>query len=301
MIQTILITGASGLVGRHLSGKLTKKGYQIKSLTTNKQKANGKDVFFWDPEKKFIDEEAIRQVDYIIHLAGANIGESAWTPERKRIILGSRTESAALLFQAVMKTGTELKAFISSSATGYYGAITTSEMMDEASAPAGDFLGSVCVAWEEAADLFASKAIRTIKIRTGVVLAKNAPAVNKMLLPVKFGIGSPLGTGNQYMPWIHIDDLCEIYLKAIEDESMNGAYNAVAPEQVNNKTMMQKLAKKMKRPFFFPAVPAFALKLLLGEMSLLVLEGSKVFPKRLTEMNYQFKFPDIDTALEDIL
>lgn len=301
MKQTILITGASGLIGKHLLNKLERKGYQIKTLSTNKLSANGRDIFYWDPGRAIFDEESIRDVDYIIHLAGANIGESTWTAERKRIILESRTQTAALLFQSVMKTGRTLKAFISASATGYYGAITSSEMMDEASAPAGDFLGKVCVAWEEAADLFANQGIRTIKIRTGVVLAKNAPAVNKMLLPVKLGIGSPLGTGNQFMPWIHIEDLCAIYLKAIEDINMEGAYNAVAPEQVNNKTMMKKLAGKMKRPFFFPAVPAFALKLLLGEMSSLVLEGNRVFPKRLTESGFLFQYPEIDSAIEDIL
>lgn len=301
MKQTILITGASGLVGRHLVRKLKLNHFEIKTLTTNRERANGKDTFFWNPEQQIIDNQSVEDVDFIIHLAGANIGESRWTEERKKTILESRTISAALLLKAVEEKGTQLKAFISSSATGYYGAITTSEVMNEDSKPAGDFLGSVCVAWEQAADLFTVKDIRTVKIRTGVVLAKNAPALNKMLLLVKFGIGSPLGSGKQYMPWIHIDDLCEIYLKAVLNENMQGPYNAVAPHQTDNKTMMKTLAKQLKRPFFFPAVPAFVLKFLLGEMSSLVLEGSMVSPLRLIESGFRFKYPDIDEALKEIL
>lgn len=293
MSKTILITGGSGLIGRHLQEKLAEKGYVIRTLTTQRINSNVDDQFYWNPETGEINRKAFESVDYIIHLAGASIGTHRWTDQRKQLILDSRIKSTELLFYKIRQYNIPLKAFITASATGYYGSVTSTEIFDEASPVAHDFLGNVCREWEMAADLFSEAKIRTVKIRTGVVLSNNAPALKKMLMPIKLGIGSPLGNGKQYMPWIHIDDLCNIYLRAIEDESFSGAYNAVAPQHITNREMMKKLAKAYHKPFWFPPVPAFLLRILLGEMAVIILKGSRVEPKRLIEAGFQFQHTDI--------
>ncbi len=291
--QTILITGASGFIGRHLQQKLTEKGYAVRTLTTQIMNSNVEDCFYWNPDTAEINKKAFESVDYIIHLAGASIGSKRWTKRRKQLITDSRVKSTELLFEKIKLFKIPLKGFISASATGYYGSVTSDEIFDEDSPVAHDFLGKVCYDWEQAADRFTTAGIRTVKIRTGVVLSKDAPALRKMLLPIKLGIGGPIGSGKQYMPWIHIDDLCEIYIKAIEDESFSGAYNAVAPQHITNRELMKTLAKAYKKPFWFPPVPGFILKILLGEMAVIILKGSRVEAKRLIEADFQFSFTDI--------
>jgi hypothetical protein len=291
--QTVLITGASGYIGRHLKEKLTARGYRVRTLTTNLLHSNVEDCFYWNPGNDDLNRKALESVDYIIHLAGASIGTHRWTRKRKQQILDSRIHSTKLLFDKVHLYNVPLKAFISASATGYYGSITSDTIFNEDSPAATDFLGNVCAQWEKAANQFQEIGIRTVKIRTGVVLSKDAPALQKMLLPIKLGIGSPLGNGRQYMPWIHIDDLCEVYLKAIQDKTFTGAFNAVAPQHITNKELMKILAKVHKRPYWFPQVPAFILKIMLGEMAYLLLKGSRVEPKRLLATGFQFKIPEI--------
>ena len=297
-IQTVLITGASGYIGRHLKEKLLTKGYRVRTLTTNLLHSNVEDCFYWNPETEDINRKALESVDYIIHLAGAGIGSGRWTKKRKQLIFDSRVNSAKLLFDRIHLYKVPLKAFVSASATGYYGSVTSDAIFDEDSPVATDFLGSVCKAWEAAADKFQELGIRTVKIRTGVVLSKDAPALQKMLLPVKLGIGSPLGTGKQYMPWIYIDDLCEIYLQAIQDKTFIGAYNAVAPQHITNKELMKALAKAYKRPFWFPHVPGFIMQILFGKMADLLLKGSRVVAKRLIQKEFVFNIPTIADALK---
>jgi uncharacterized protein len=296
--QTVLITGASGFIGRHLKDKLTTKGFRVRTLTTNLLHSNVEDCFYWNPDIDDLNRKAIESVDYIIHLAGASIGTHRWTKKRKQLILNSRVNSTKLLFDKIQLYKIPLKAFISASATGYYGSITSDAIFNEDSPAAIDYLGSVCAQWEAAADMFQESGIRTVKIRTGVVLSEDAPALQKMLLPVKLGIGSPLGTGRQYMPWIHIDDLCEIYLKAIQDKTFTGAYNAVAPEHITNKELMKILAKVYKRPFWFPQIPGFILKIMLGEMAYLLLRGSRVEAKRLIQKQFIYSVPTIAEAIK---
>lgn len=298
MIKTVLITGASGFIGRHLQKKLTENGYAIRTLTTQKINSNVEDLFYWHPETGEVNKKAFESVDYIIHLAGASIGTNRWTKKRKQLILDSRVKSTELLFNKIRLLKIPLKAFISASATGYYGSVTSDEIFDENSPAADDFLGNVCREWERAADRFMNAGIRTVKIRTGVVLSKDAPALKKMLFPVKLGFGSPLATGRQYMPWIHIDDLCDIYLKAIEDESFSGAYNAVAPQHITNREMMRTLAKMLHKPFWLPPVPAFILKFLFGEMAYLLLKGSRVDAKKLIQKEFSYSVPTIADALK---
>ncbi|MDD4490572.1 MAG: TIGR01777 family oxidoreductase [Paludibacter sp.] len=295
--KTVLITGSSGYISGHLQQKLKAKGYKVRTLTTNMLNSNVEDCFYWNPETEDINRKAFDSVDYIIHLAGTNIGSGRWTKKRKQLIINSRVNSARFLFNKVQLYKVPLKAFISASATGYYGTVTSDTIFDEEAPAAHDFLGNVCQQWENEADRFKELGIRSVKIRTGIVLSNDSPTLKKMLLPIKLCIGSPLGSGKQYMPWIHIDDLCEIYLKAIEDKTFTGAYNAVAPQHITNKELMKTLSKKLKKPFWLPSTPAFVLRILFGEKALLLLKGSRVKPKKLMEAGFEYRFPEVRQIL----
>ncbi len=299
-MATVLLTG-TGLIAAHLAEKLTKKGYCVTFLSRSTDPSSSYKIYTWDIKKQSIDAEAIATADYIIHLAGSNIGEKRWTEERKKIIIDSRVDSASLLFSEVKKQKKDVKAFITASGIGYYGAVTKDKIFSENDIPAADFLGQTCKKWEESATAFEELTIRTVKIRTGVVLAKKDSALDKMLTPIKMGIGSAIGSGKQYMPWIHIDDICNIYIKAIEDNNMHGAYNSAAMDQKNNEEFMHTIAKVLHKPFWFPKVPSFAMRFLFGEMADIVLKGSRVSNKKLLQSGFQFQFNDLDKALEDLL
>ncbi|MEA3460906.1 MAG: TIGR01777 family oxidoreductase [Bacteroidota bacterium] len=295
----VLITGGSGLIGQTLRIKLEEKGYEVILLSRNKKIQDTASIA-WDIDRNEIDREALNSCDYIIHLAGANIGAKRWTRKRKQEILDSRIKSAELIFHNIDLQNKKLKAFVSASAIGYYGAITSEHIYNEVDPPAGDFLGQTCEKWELAADRFAEIDIRTVKIRTGIVLSKKGGALSKLQIPVRLGLGAPTGPGNQYMPWIHMDDLCSIYIHALESEDIDGAYNAVAPEQITNKEFTRNVAKALKKPFWTPNIPAFAMKLLFGEMAAMLLTGSRVASDKIRKTGFTFKFPDIDSALEDL-
>jgi len=297
----VLISGGSGLVGKSLCEKLYSKGYDV-AILSRKPNANGKfKTYYWDILNKQIDPEAIASSDYIIHLAGANIAEKRWTTSRKKLILDSRVESTNLLFEEVKKQNKRLKAFISASAVGYYGAVTSDKIFTEEDKAANDFLGQTCQKWEKAARQFENLNIRTTILRTGLVLTKKGGALSKMLIPVKLGVASAIGSGKQHIPWIHIDDLCEIYIKAIDDEQMAGAYNAVTPDFQTNLSFTKALAKTLNKPYFFPNVPTLLLKFILGDMSKLLLKGSRVSADKLNKHRFTFEFPKLDSALNDLL
>jgi len=299
-METILITG-KGLIANYLADQLHKMGYNISFLSRSKKNNSPFQTYTWNIDQNQIDEEAIATADYIIHLAGANISGARWTAKRKQIIINSRVKSASLIFNEVNRQSKKIKAFISSSAVGYYGAITSDNIFTEEDPPSKDFLGETCRLWEQAADDFAVSGTRTVKIRTGVVLTKQGGALEKMMGPVKMGIGSALGTGKQYLPWIHIDDLCSIFIKAIEDSNMKGAYNAVTPDFKTNKEFTQILAKVLRQPFWFPNIPGFMMKLMFGEMAAILLEGSRVSAGKIKGTGFKFKFTDLKTALTDLL
>jgi hypothetical protein len=300
-MQTILITGGTGVIGRELNDKLRSKGYRVAILSRTTRKSADIPHYYWDIRKKTIEKEAIETADYIIHLAGANIGDKRWSKQRSKLIIDSRVESANLLFDKISTARKKPKAFISASAIGYYGTTTSDKIFSETDPPANDFLGETCKLWEQAADNFERMGIRTVKIRTGIVLSKQGGVLTKMLIPTKLGIGSAIGSGRQYMPWIHIDDLCGIYIKAIEDTRMNGAYNAVAPDQPTNKDFIQTLAHILKKPFWAPAVPSLAINIIFGRMSSLLLEGSRVSSDKIIASGYNFLFPSLESALTDLL
>ncbi len=300
MMKTILITGGTGLIGRYLCEKLRERGYSVMVLSRKSNKHTGFKTYAWDFEKQEFEKEAIELADCIIHLAGANIGEKRWTEKRRKLIMDSRVNSSQLIFDKT-KEFNNVKVFISASAIGYYGTITSDKIFSESDKPSNDFLGNVCQKWEQSADKFEELGIRVVKIRTGVVLTKHEGALSKMTSLVKVGLGSAIGSGKQYIPWIHIDDLCDIYIKAIEDVQMKGSYNAVAPDHKTNRDFNAEIASILKKPFWAPNIPGIILKLIFGKMSAILLNGSRVSCEKIIKTGYRYKFATLKNALTDLL
>lgn len=300
-MATVLITGGNGLIGRNLSKKLLERGYEVSVLSRSSKPARGCKVFLWDPEHQQLEDEAIDTADYIIHLAGENIGSKRWTAKRKKEIIDSRVLTAKLLYDKVIERKRSIQAYISASATGYYGMVTADKVFIETDLPSDDFTGTTCRQWEEVASGFQKADIRTVIIRTAVVLDKQNEALSKMIFQIKAGVGAAVGSGRQYLPWIHISDLCSIYIKALEDNNMSGVYNAVAPEQITNKEFMKKLSMVLHKPFWLPNIPAFFLKIIFGEMSGLLLEGSRISSEKIQAAGFEFVYPGLENALKNIL
>jgi len=299
-MSKILITGTSGLIGSELSKFLAGNGHKIIRLSRTNKEGEFKS-FQWNIETGYLEQGALENVDHIIHLAGAGIANKRWTPIRKKEIIDSRVKSTELLYNSISKLDHKPKTFISASAIGYYGAITSEKIFLEDDSPGDDFVAQVCKKWEDAANQFSEIGIRTIKLRLGVVLSPNGGALKKMMLPTNFGLGSTLGSGKQYFPWIHITDLINIIEKCIIDSEMNGIYNLVSPTHVNYNRFAKTLAKVMKKPYFMPNVPSFLLKLIFGEMSQIILEVSRISPQKIIESGYAFNFTKLEDALEDLL
>ncbi len=301
MMETVLITGGNGLIGRHLSARLLEKGYSVSVLGRSGGSQENLQYYKWDPAKNEIDEKAVLRADYVVHLAGANLGDRRWSEDRKKELIDSRIKTSELIFAKMRASGTNLKAFITASGIGYYGMITSERIFTETDPCSADFIGELACRWEAAADRFSKEGIRTVKIRTGVVLSAEGGALARMKAVAKSGLASGMGSGKQYLPWIHIDDLCNIYIKAICDNSMHGAYNAVAPEHVRNIDFMRTLARVLKRPFLAPNIPSILFRVIFGEMSAIMLEGSRVSSEKIRREGFSFKFPNLETALNDLL
>ena len=299
MKEVVLITGASGMVARELSKNIETE-YTVRFLTRKKRKSN---EYEWDINNGTIDESAFENIDHIIHLAGTNISEKRWTEERKKEIISSRVDSAKLILDTLKKKNIKLKSFISASAIGIYGAQTSQKIYSEEDEKANDFLGKVVILWEQAADEFMREnaAERVVKIRTSIVLSEKEGALKKMAVPINFWIGSPLGSGQQYMPWIHLKDMSGIYEFALKNPHIKGAYNSASPQQTTNENFTRKIAEVLHKPLFMPNVPAFILKLIFGELSVALLEGSRVNSQKIQDEGFQFRFPDLKNALEDLL
>jgi uncharacterized protein (TIGR01777 family) len=250
-----------------------------------------------------IEQEALEGLYGIIHLAGAGIAEKKWTRQRKKEIMDSRVKSAALIYSKLegMDEKSKPEVFISASAVGFYGYDTGSLLVNESSPPGDDFLATVCKEWEQAAGIFENLDIRVVKYRIGFVISESGGALPVMMRPVKFGLGAGLGRGDQYMSWIHIDDLARMFLLALDKSEIEGNYNAVGPAPVTNKTMMKSIAKTIRKPFFLPNVPSFALKMVMGEMASMVTGGNKVSSEKMESKGFEFHFKDLDKALENLL
>lgn len=288
----ILITGGTGLVGKRLTKMLVKNNHEVLVLSRKPKKHN---EFRWNLSENYIDEKALENTEYIIHLAGAGIADKRWTEERKKVIIESRVKTANLLFNKIIEHKINLKGFISASGIGYYGAITNNRVYKETDEPGNDYIANVCKQWENAAQQFSNNNIPIAILRTGIVLSKEGGALEKMKTPII----SPLGSGKQYIPWIHIEDLCQMYLNAVED-NLTGIFNAVAPESHTSKTFAKTLAKSLKRPYIAIGVPSFLLKLMFGNLSVILLEGSKISAKKIEKKGFSFRFRTLKKALNNL-
>lgn len=304
--MNVLITGGSGLVGTRLTEILLERGFTVSHLTrkVEKKTIGGKPVktYLWDIKKEVIDEKAFLEADYLVHLAGAGIADENWSDERKNEIIDSRTKSINLIVSTLKTLPHRIISFASASGIGYYGADTGDEHISEQHTPGSDFVADCCIQWEAAADEIQALGIRTVKLRTGIVLSEKGGALPKLTQPVRWGVGAALGTGKQWQSWIHLDDLCEMYIKSLTDKQMTGAYNAVAPNPVTNYDLTKISAQVLSRPFWMPNVPEFTLKMVFGEMASIVLGGNYVLNQRIKqETDFDYKFVEVKGALEDLL
>lgn len=298
--KKILITGASGLVGSRLTEILMERGHTVTHLSRHPKEGPVK-TYVWNIDEEFIEPGALTDVDAIIHLAGAGLADKPWTNARKQEILESRIHPTQLLYKTLASGKHRVKTFISASAVGYYGADRKDEVVTEEALPGNDFLATVVVQWEHAADAMQSLNIRVVKVRTGIVLSEKGGVLKEIMAPVKFFIGAPLGSGKQYVSWIHLDDLCRLYQYAVEDPAMHGPYNAAAPAPVTNRQLTQTIAHALHKPLLFPAVPSFALKLFLGEMADIVLGGCWMSPEKIQQAGFTFRFTKIEDAVNDLI
>jgi uncharacterized protein (TIGR01777 family) len=295
----ILISGASGLVGTHLIPTLTAKGHEVFKLVRKPPKSA--DEIQWDAEKGFTDEEKakLEAFDAVIHLAGENIAGESWSQEQKKRLRDSRIVGTRILVEALKSLKKKPKIFIAASAEGFYGRSTGDTILTEDSPKGEGFMADLCADWE-AESSKAEDFARVVMLRIGVVLTKDGGAVEKMLTPFKFGVGGVLGSGKQWFPWIAIDDIIGVIHFALENE-ISGAINTVSPNPVTNYEFTKTFGKVLNRPTIFP-VPEFAIKMMFGEMGEnLLLKGCRVVPKRLQELGYEFKFPNLEDAFRHIL
>ncbi|HXB94291.1 MAG TPA: TIGR01777 family oxidoreductase [Puia sp.] len=309
-MSTILITGGTGVIGVALTGVLTAKGHRVILLSRQSHVAataavGMPAVFRWDPSAGTIDPEAIRQADIIIHLAGAGIADKRWTAKRKRVIEESRTQTAALLVKALREIPNGVRTVISASGIGWYGAdamIPNPRPFEETDPADAEFLGETCRRWEEAIAPVTASGKRLVIFRIGPVLTPKGGALKAFLRPVKLGMAAILGSGRQVLSWIHIDDICRLVLYAAENEEYNGIYNAVAPQPVDNRTLMTSLARRLKGRYFVPVyIPSFLLKIALGGLSIEVLKSTTVSAGKVRAAGFQFLYPSLDGALDQLI
>lgn len=305
-MSTVLITGGTGLIGRALTKELINKGYAVIILTRDKRRhkaARNISYAEWDVEKQTIDKEAVAKADFVIHLAGANVAEGRWTEKRKTEIVNSRVQSGALMVKAIKETPNAIKAVISASAIGWYGPdpqVPNPKPFVESDSAASNFLGTTCRQWEASIQPVLETGKRLVILRTGIVLSNDGGAYIEFKKPLKFGLASVLGNGKQVISWIHITDLVRLYMEAIENNQLNGVYNAVAPNPVNNKALVSEMARQRKKFYIKVPVPAVVLKTMLGEMSVEVLKSTTVSSHKIESAGFQFMFSNIGTAIHNL-
>lgn len=305
MKSKILITGGTGLIGTRLTELLLEKNYEVSYLSRYRQTKTSLTnhyspitTYLWRLEDQYLENDAISNTDYIIHLAGANVVERRWTKNWKIMILASRVISGFLLLEKLKTVPHHVKAVISASAVGIYGCDTGQQLIKEDAPHGNDFLANVTKCWEIPINDINTLNIRTVKLRIGVVLSNKGGALKKMSQPIKYFAGAAIGSGEQYISWIHIDDLCNMFIKAIEDKNISGAYNAVAPFPVTNAQMTKAIAKKMHKPLLLPNIPKFVLKIIFGEMNGILVGGSKVSSSKIQQQGFQFQYSKLEEALE---
>ena len=304
-MQTILVTGGTGLVGKALVQLLVQKNYQVIILTRNIKNTNTQpniSYALWDVNAGSIDVSAVCKADAIIHLAGAGVMDKKWTDEYKKEIETSRTKSAALIIDTLKNNVHNVKTLVSASAIGWYGEDTKpNHFFVETDVADKSFLGDVCQLWEQSVEAAKPIGIRVCKLRIGIVLSKNGGAYKEFRSPLKFGVAAILGAGMQMVSWVHIDDLCKQFLYALENEQLQGSYNAVAPVPVNNKILTLAIAKAVKSSFFIPIhVPTFILKIMMGQRSIEILKSATVSCDKIKLTGFTFIYPSINAAIDAI-
>lgn len=296
----VLITGGTGLIGQKITELLQAQGMSVAVLSRRPDFVRKIPAYHWDPDAQTIDASCLEDTIAIIHLAGAGVADKRWTDSRKAEILHSRTRSTALLHKLLRDHPNEVNTVVCASAIGYYGNDGL-EMKTEESAPGKDFLAQVTVAWENALDAFNDLDLRLVKIRIGIVLTMEGGALAKLAVPIQWWVGAPLGSGKQYMSWIHIHDLCGIFIYALKNDSLSGSFNGVGPNPVTNEELTREVARVLNKPLLLPNVPSFVLKGLLGEMASMVLGGTRVSSRKIEDAGYTFLYPDVSSALIDLL
>lgn len=298
MGKIILLAGGSGLIGTRLAGILREQQYSVRLLTRSPA---GPNEFKWNPLAGEIDEAALQNVDYVVNLAGAGIADKRWTAARKREIVESRVQAAEVLARAFARMPEKPKAYISASAIGYYGN-SGEQIMTERDAPVDhSFMVECCRQWESAADMVNAMGIRTVKLRFGVVLSKEGGALAEILKPLRWGLGVYFGNGRAWWSWIHLEDACRIILWAIENPEVAGVYNAVAPKPLRGIELVRSAAVAGKLKALFLPAPAFALRIVLREMSAVLLNSNHVSSGKIEETGFEFQYPEIKAAMVAIL
>jgi uncharacterized protein len=291
----VLITGASGLIGQALQGSFAEKGYAM--LLASRKEPTDEQHIQWDIETGFAEPDRLEGIDAVVHLAGENVSGLRWTEDKKKTIRDSRVLGTRNVVDAISKLKTKPKVFVAASAIGFYGE-RGDEEVTESSAAGSNFLADVSKEWEGESRRAEDAGIRTVLLRTGIVLSKDGGALATMLTPFKLGVGGVVGSGKQWMSWISLDDQVAVINFAIENENLRGALNSVSPNPVTNQEFTKTLGEVLYRPTFLP-LPEFAVSMVFGEMGdALLLASTKVLPKRLEDARFDFKYPDLKAAIE---
>ncbi len=305
-MQTVLITGGTGMIGQALAKQFITNGYEVIILSRSPKRSSRLHLSYakWDIEKAEIDLEALAKANIIVHLAGEGVADKRWSEKRKQAIVDSRVNSGNLLVKALSENNHQLKTFIAASAIGWYGSDTAASLEHgfvETDAPDNSYLGNTCQLWEQSTAAVASMGIRLVTLRIGIVFNKKGGALAEFLKPAKFALATILGNGKQIVSWIHHHDLCKMIQYAIETPAVQGVYNAVAPNPVTNKKLVITIAKNTY-PIYFPSfVPGFLLKIILGEMSIEVLKSAKVSAQKIQDAGFIFDYPNVEEAIIDLI
>ena len=300
--MNILITGSTGLIGSKIIELCVKKGFSVKYLTTRKSKIINSDLvegFLWDPSTRYINKNCFKNVDTIVNLAGSSISKR-WTNSHKKSIIGSRLNSLRFLKESIINNNVKIKHLVSASAIGIYKSSKTKIYNENDDVNHDNFLSDIVLKWEKEANHFKKLGIKVSIIRIGLVLSKLNGIFPKSIMPIKFGLGSYFGTGDQWQSWIHINDISNIFLFIIQ-EKLYGVFNAVAPNPVTNKVFVNTIAKQINRPIFLPGISKTIMSLILGEMHIIVFESQRVDSKKIVKKKFQFQFKNFDDAVKDLV
>lgn len=299
-MQTVLIAGGSGLVGTRLSQLLSEKKYEVRHLSRSTSPQAEYPTYKWDLRQNYIAPKALEGVDAVINLAGAGIADKRWSESRKKVIIDSRVESTALLENKIREGALKPKVYLSASAIGYYGD-RGADWVDETQAPGEGFLAQSTLAWEAAIQQVVDTGVRTAYFRIGVVLSTKGGALQKMMIPLKLGVAGYFGDGQQWYSWIHIDDLCRMFIDALEDEKYQGVFNAVSPQPETNKDLTKKLRSAYQANALLLPGPSFVFQMAMGEMAEVILNSTRVKADKIQQLGFQFEYPELELALLDLI